>query len=167
MAVTRKKGRRKEQAPSVTESVAAAPAIEAPAAPVIEAAPAESLAPEPVIVAPVAVKRAHVAALAARREHLLPELAQGRLAAIGEANAAIVQGLGEVGEEIAAQARQAVEGAVRTTRSLLAVRTVADLVEIQRAVAQTTFEGIVANSTRLAEIGFRTATRAFSPFTAP
>jgi hypothetical protein len=94
-------------------------------------------------------------------------LGPARLAAFGEANAALVQGFGEVGEEIAAQARQAVEGAMRTTRSLLAVRTVADLVEIQREVAQTTFEGLVANSTRLAEIGLRIATRAFSPFAAP
>ncbi|MBV9522122.1 MAG: phasin family protein, partial [Alphaproteobacteria bacterium] len=59
-------------------------------------------------------------------------LAGDHLAAVREVNAALMNGFHEVGQEFAAQARQAVEETLRTTRAMLSVRSVADLLAVNR-----------------------------------
>jgi Phasin protein len=93
----------------------------------------------------------------------LPGFAAPDLAAIAHANAALVKGIEAAGREVAGFAQQNMTQAVDAARALVAVRTVADLVEINRNLAQATLDSVIAKSARLSEIGIRIATDAFGP----
>ena len=93
----------------------------------------------------------------------LPGFAATDVAAIAEANAALVKGFEAAGREVAGFAQQNMTQAVDAARALVGVRTVADLVEINRNLAQATLETAIAKSARLSEIGIRLATDALAP----
>jgi hypothetical protein len=136
------------EAPTVEAPTVEAPAVEAPA---VEAAETPAAASKPRRAAqPVAGDL---------------DLAFGRdnVAAMVRANAALVRGFEEMGQEVAGFTRRNMTAAVDAARALVGVRTVADLVAINRSLAQSTLEGVIANSARLSEIGIRVATEAFGP----
>jgi len=93
----------------------------------------------------------------------LAALGRENLAAVARANAALVKGFEELGQEVAGYAQHNLVSAVDTARALVGVRTIADLVALNRKVAQATLEGALANSARLSEIGIRVATEALGP----
>jgi phasin family protein len=93
----------------------------------------------------------------------LAELSRENLAAVARANAALVKGFEEFGQEVAGYAQHNLVSAVDTARALVGIRTIADLVALNQKVAQATLEGALANSARLSEIGVRAATEALGP----
>jgi phasin family protein len=93
----------------------------------------------------------------------LAALGRENLAAVARANAVLVKGFEELGQEVAGYAQHNLVSAVDTARALVGVRTIADLVALNRKVAQATLEGALANSARLSEIGIRVATEALGP----
>jgi hypothetical protein len=93
----------------------------------------------------------------------LPGFAEADVAAIAEANAALVKGFEAAGREVAGFAQQNMTQAVDAARALVGVRTVADLIEVNRNLAQATLDTAIAKSARLSEIGIRLATEALAP----
>jgi phasin family protein len=93
----------------------------------------------------------------------LAALGRENLAAVARANAALVKGFEELGQEVAGYAQHSLASAVDAARALVGVRTITDLVALNRKLAQTTLEGALANSARLSEIGMRVATEALGP----
>ncbi|MBV8650027.1 MAG: phasin family protein [Alphaproteobacteria bacterium] len=149
----------------------AAPQAEAPAEPVAEtkAEPVVETKPEPKKTAPQksAVKKPEpVSAPAMSAAMSYPDLAAlGRenLVAVARANAALVKGFEELGQEVAGYAQYNLVSAIDAARALVGVTTISDLVALNRKVAQATLEGALANSARLSEIGIRVATEALFP----
>jgi hypothetical protein len=122
----------------------------------VEAAPAaKKVKPKPVVTAPAMKTAMTYPALA--------DLSRENLVAVARANAALVKGFEELGQEVADYAQQNLVSAVDTARALVGVTTIADLVALNRKVAQATLEGAIANSARLSEIGIRVATEALLP----
>ena len=111
-----------------------------------------------------------IAAVATRQVGIgYPDFADvGRenLAAVARANAALVKGFEELGQEVAGYAQYNLVSAVDAARALVGIKTIADLVALNRKVAQATVEGAIANSARLSEIGIRVATEALLPLQA-
>ena len=90
-------------------------------------------------------------------------LGRDSVAAVARANAALASGLEAIGQEMAGFAQASMTTAVNTARALVGVRTLADLVAVNRDLAQATIEGMMANSARLSEIGIKMASEAFAP----
>ena len=93
----------------------------------------------------------------------LAALGRENLVAVARANAALVKGFEELGQEVAGYAQHNLVSAIDTARALVGVTTISDLVALNRKVAQATLEGALANSARLSEIGIRVATEALFP----
>jgi phasin family protein len=90
-------------------------------------------------------------------------LGQGDLAAVVHANAALVKGLEAMGQEVVDYAQHSLESAVSAARALIGVRSLADMIALNRDFTQAAIESFLANSARLSEIGIRTASEAFAP----
>lgn len=85
------------------------------------------------------------------------------LAAVAQANAALVEGLGEIGAAVCAYTRDSLSNAASVARSMIDARSLADVVALNHDFAQMALEGLIANSARVAEIGVRTASEALKP----
>lgn len=81
------------------------------------------------------------------------EFGRDTIAAAMTSNAALSAGLEAIGQEVARHARTAFESAGETARGLLAARTFEDVVRLQTDFAKRSFEGFVARSTKLSELG--------------
>jgi phasin family protein len=85
------------------------------------------------------------------------------LAAMAQANAALIEGFGAIGAAVYAYAREALGSAASVTRLMIDARSLADVVALNHDFAQTALEGLIANSVRVAEIGVRTTSEALKP----
>jgi hypothetical protein len=152
------------------DEVPPAPAKPAPAKPAL----AKPVLTKPVLAKPASSQPAPTKPAPAKplptngsRPASYPDLAAlGRenLAALARANAVLVKGFEEIGQEVASCAEQSLLSAMDTARALVGIRTLADLVALNSKVAQATLEGALANTARLSEIGIRVATEALGPF---
>ncbi len=61
-------------------------------------------------------------------------------------------------------ARTALQSASETARGLLGAKTLEDVVKIQTDLAKRQFEGMVAGSVKLSELGVSLASEAFAPW---
>jgi hypothetical protein len=143
-------------------------------APRVAAKPASQVTEEQIAVvyaATAAEDEAHPDATAAARTNGaspagypdLAALGRENLAALARANAALVKGFEEFGQEVASCAEHSLVSAMDTARALVGIRTLADLLALNSKVAQATLEGALANSARLSEIGLRVASEALEP----
>jgi hypothetical protein len=148
-------------APEVATEVAAAPTAEliepAVAKPVAAKSPVEKTTVDKAAVEEPTVAAAFFGYTG------LPGFAEADVAAIARANAALVKGIEAMGQEVAGLAQQNMTQAVDAARALVGVRTIADLVAINRNLAQATLDSVVAKSARLSEIGIRVASEALVP----
>lgn len=90
-------------------------------------------------------------------------IGRDNLAAMARANAAFVKGVEEIGQEFSGYAQRSLANGMDMARALVGVRTVSDLVALNRTIAQTTIETALANSARLSEIGIRVANETLGP----
>ena len=81
------------------------------------------------------------------------EFGREAIEAAMNSNAALSAGLEAIGQEAAHYARSAFASAGETARGLLAARTFEDVVRLQTEFAKHSFEGLVAGSTKLSELG--------------
>ncbi|HEX3500635.1 MAG TPA: phasin family protein [Stellaceae bacterium] len=85
------------------------------------------------------------------------------LAAMAQANAVLMEGLGAIGATVYAYAWASFSSAASVARSMIDARSFVDVVALNHDFAQTALEGMIANSARVAEIGVRTTSEALKP----
>src|SRR5258708_35025848 len=66
----------------------------------------------------------------------LASFGRDNLAAVAQANAVLVKGLEEIGQEVAEYARDQLEGAVDVARALIGARSLLDIIALNRDYAQ-------------------------------
>jgi hypothetical protein len=81
-----------------------------------------------------------------------------------KANAALSAGIEAIGQEVMACARTALQSATETARGLLGAKTFEDVVRLQTDFAQRHFDGLMAESVKLSELGCSLATGALAPW---
>lgn len=86
------------------------------------------------------------------------------IAAAVKANAAFSAGIEAIGEEMMVYARSSLQSASETARSLLGAKTFEDVVRLQTELARRHFEGLLAGSAKLSELGAALASEAFAPW---
>jgi hypothetical protein len=101
-----------------------------------------------------------------------PGLSYADLASIGrenieaavKANAALSAGIEAIGQEVMVCARAALKTASETAHGLLGARTLDDVVRLQTEMAKRSFDGFVAGSVKLSELGVTVASEALAPW---
>jgi len=81
-----------------------------------------------------------------------------------KSNAALSAGIEAIGQEFMAYARTALKSASETAHGLLGARTLEDVVRLQTDLAKRNFDGLVAGSVKLSELGASLAGEAFAPW---
>lgn len=79
-------------------------------------------------------------------------------------NAALSAGIEALGQEVMVYARTALQSASETARGLLGAKTLEDVVKLQTDLAKRHFEGMVAGTVKLSELGVSVASEAFAPW---
>jgi phasin family protein len=179
-------------APKATVPVkAAAPAAEpakkivekslAPVAPVVAAAAAvvpEKLLSKPVVEAPVPSSApAKASKLPPVPQFMVPYMStqtfkgyedftafgKANLEAFVQANTLFAKGIEELSKEVVSLAQSSLESSTAATKAIFAAKTLKDVVELQADFAKTSFEKLVANSTKLGELTVKIATDSAAP----
>ena len=91
---------------------------------------------------------------------------RGSVQALIEANKALAAGLQEMSKELMSVTQASVETAVSTSSSIAQAKSVQELISLQVAGAKTSYETLVANSTKLSELSMQVATATFAPLAA-
>lgn len=86
--------------------------------------------------------------------------------ALVQSSTVMVKGAETLGKEWMGFAQAAAEQNVAAIQSLVAVRTLKELVELQNSWAKSLFDNAVAESTKLSEMSVKTANDAFEPIKA-
>ena len=179
-------------APKV-EPVAAAPVIPAPAAPAaaaIEVSPApvapvakaaaaaEKHVSKPVIEAPISssvspkastippIPQFKVSPMSTQTFKGYEDFAafgKANLEAFVQANTLFAKGFEALSKEVVSLTQSSLESSAAATKALFAAKTLKDVVELQADFAKTSFEKLVANSTKLGEMTVKLATDSTAP----
>ncbi len=91
------------------------------------------------------------------------DFGKANLAAMLQANTALIKGFEAIGEAVYAYAQSSLGSAVSTARAMIGARNLVDVVALNRDFAQTALEGLFANSARLSEIGITATSEALKP----
>jgi hypothetical protein len=83
--------------------------------------------------------------------------------AFGEAQLALVRGMGEIAAEWAGIAQSGIAAGADAAVALLGARTIAEAVEIQAGLASRGFSAVIEGSAKLSEIGVKAASEASRP----
>jgi phasin family protein len=102
------------------------------------------------------------AALFANYERL-NDLSRENFAALLRANAALSQGLEEIGKEVILYARRSFEQAAETATALLGAKTFEDVFQLNSEFAKTNLERLIERSAKLSEMGAKVANEALAP----
>jgi phasin family protein len=91
------------------------------------------------------------------------ELPVANLAAVAQANAALIDGLEAMGAALYAYGRAAFSSATSAARSMIDARSLTDVVAVNHDFAQTALEALISTSARVAEIGAKATGEALRP----
>jgi len=94
----------------------------------------------------------------------LANFGRDNIEAAVKTNAALSAGLEAISKEVMVYARSALKSATETARSLLDAKTLEDVMKLQTDLAKRNFEGMVAGSVKLSELGVSLASEAFAPW---
>lgn len=83
-----------------------------------------------------------------------------------ESGAIVAKGAEEVGKAVAALAQSSFDQNIATSKALLNVRSVGDLVTLQTSFAQVSFDILVTEGSRLSGLTFKVTHEALAPFSA-
>jgi hypothetical protein len=86
-----------------------------------------------------------------------------QLDAINAAAASVAKGLQEIAAESSDYSKKAFDSSSATVEKLLGAKSVETAVQIQTDFAKSTYEGFVAQATKINEIYIKLATEAFKP----
>jgi phasin family protein len=94
------------------------------------------------------------------------EFHKANFEAMVHAQTTLVKGLQEISKELVAQTQSHLEALALTGKSALAAKTIQDVVEVNVSGAKTSYEKLVAGTTKLGELGVQITTEAFAPIKA-
>jgi hypothetical protein len=125
----------------------------------------ESVAPAPKseALAPIAIEAIPAPVGRSPSTEEIGDLSRDTFAALAESQAALARGLDAISVEAAGLARRGIDAAAKSATEMLAVRTIADAIEVNAGLARRSFEACVAGSARFAELGIKLATDAAEP----
>ena len=86
--------------------------------------------------------------------------------ALVQAQSAFAKGFQEISKEIVAQAQAHLEAAAATSKSAFAAKTFKDVVEVNVDGAKTSYDKLVAGTTKLSELSVQVSNDAFAPIKA-
>ena len=152
----------------------------APEAPVVKAAVA-AVTPKPVS-KPVEAPVSSAIAAKASTTSLLPKFmvspmstqtfkgyedfaafGKANLEAFVQANKLFTSGIETLSKEVVSLAQSSLESSTAATKAMFAAKTIKDVVELQTDFAKTSFEKLVANSTKIGEMTVKLATDSAAP----
>ncbi|WP_448207680.1 phasin family protein [Azospirillum sp. sgz302134] len=93
----------------------------------------------------------------------LSKLTKGNVDAVVKSGTIVAKGAEEAGKQVAAYTQSSLEKSVANGKSLLAVKTIQELIELQTSFAKASFEAFVAESAKLQELSVKIANEALSP----
>lgn len=93
----------------------------------------------------------------------MAELGRANFAAMLRANAALSQGLEEIGKEVILYARRSFEQAAETATALLGAKTFEDVFQLNSEFAKANLERLIERSAKLSEMGVKVASEALAP----
>ena len=88
---------------------------------------------------------------------------KANLEAFVQANTLFAKGIESLSKEVVSLAQSSLESSTAATKAMFAAKTIKDVVELQADFAKTSFEKMVANSTKLGEMTVKLATDAAAP----
>lgn len=91
-------------------------------------------------------------------------LGRENIEAAVKTNAALSAGIEAFGQEVMVYARSALQNASETARGLLDAKTLEDVVRLQADLAKRHFDGLLAGSVKLSELGVSVANEALAPW---
>jgi len=117
---------------------------------------ASAAAPQPAGASPTSYPSLSYADLAA--------ISRDNVEAAVKANAALSAGIEAIGQEVMAYTKSALKSASEAAHGLLNARTLEDVVRLQADLAKRNFDGFVAGSVKLSELGVSLANEALAPW---
>lgn len=93
----------------------------------------------------------------------LTALTKGNVDAVVKSGTIVAKGAEEAGKQVAAFTQSSLEKSVATGKALLAVKTIQELVELQNAYAKSSFDALVAETTKLQQLTVKVANEALAP----
>ena len=93
----------------------------------------------------------------------LADLGRENFAAVLRANAALSQGLEDIGKEVILYARRSFEQAAETATALLGAKTIEDVFQLNSEFAKSNLERLIERSAKLSEMGVKLANEALAP----
>jgi len=96
----------------------------------------------------------------------LVSLAKGNVDAVFASAAVVAQGTEQITRAWFALQHSAVEQAAEATRSLFAAKTLREVVDLQSTYSKSAFDGFVAESSKLSELGLKVTNDAVAPIAA-
>ncbi|WP_189046016.1 phasin family protein [Aliidongia dinghuensis] len=88
---------------------------------------------------------------------------KANLDAFVQANTLFAKGIEELSKEVVSLTQSSLESSAAATKAIFAAKTLKDVVELQADFAKTSFEKLVANSTKLGELTVKLATDSAAP----
>jgi phasin family protein len=164
----------------IVKAAAAAPVVKAAvAAPVAKAVPAVAKTP---VSKPVEAPASSSIAAKASTTPTIPQtkvpfmsiqsfkgyedfaaFGKANLEAFVQANTLFAKGIESLSKEVVSLAQSSLESSTAATKAMFAAKTLKDVVELQADFAKTSFEKMVANSTKLGEMTVKLATDSAAP----
>ncbi|MBY6263026.1 phasin family protein [Azospirillum sp. 412522] len=96
----------------------------------------------------------------------LTVLTKGNVDAFVKSGTAVAKGAEEAGKQVAAFTHASLEKSVSNAKALLAVKTIQELLELQKAYTKTSFDALVAEGAKLQELSVKVANEALAPLSA-
>jgi phasin family protein len=87
-------------------------------------------------------------------------------AAFVQANAVFTKGLEDFSKEVLSLTQASMENAATAAKAMFAVKTLKDAIELSTTLTKTNIEKLVANSSKLSELGMKVTTEALAPINA-
>jgi phasin family protein len=171
-------------APKAEPAAVVAPVVKtspAPVAPVVEAAVAalaDKPVSKPVVEAPVSSSASpkastippipffmvpHMSTQTFKGYEDFAAFGKANLEAFVQANTLFAKGVEELSKEVVSLAQSSLETSTAATKAIFAAKTLKDVIELQADFAKTSFEKLVANSTKLGELTVKLATDSAAP----
>jgi len=88
---------------------------------------------------------------------------KANLEAFVQANTLFAKGIESLSKEVVSLAQSSLESSTAATKAIFAAKTLKDVVELQADFAKTSFEKLVANSTKIGEMTVKLATDSAAP----
>ena len=96
----------------------------------------------------------------------LTALTKGNVDAFVQSGTVVAKGAEEAGKQVAAFTQSSLEKGVSNAKSMLAVKTIQELVELQKAYTKASLDAFVSESTKLQELTVKVANEALAPLSA-